>query len=93
MSENNIRISIRLLFRTQFSYLNIYNLRPVFWINIYEYWCEHLTDESKRTYYLSNLRPVFWINIYEYWCKHFTDESKRTYDLSNHIKVSTTKER
>ena len=30
MSENDIRKSIRLLFRTQVSYYHIYNLRPVF---------------------------------------------------------------
>ena len=54
MSENDIRKSIRLLFRTQVSYLNINNLKLVFGRNVYESWCKHLTDELTRAYDLSN---------------------------------------
>ena len=58
MSENDIRKTIWLLFRTQVSYLNIYNLRPLFWRNIYKFWCEDLTDESTRACDLSNHTKV-----------------------------------
>ena len=54
MSESDIRKSIRLLFRTRVSYLNINNLKPVFFRFFYESWCKHLTDESTRVYDLSN---------------------------------------
>ena len=43
-----------MIFRTQVSYLNIYNLRPLFWRNVYKFWCEDLTDESTRACDLSN---------------------------------------
>ena len=32
------------------NYANVYNLKPVFWENIFESWCSHLTDESKLLY-------------------------------------------
>ena len=41
-------------FRTQVSYVNINNLKPVFGGNVYESWCSHLTDESKEAYDLLN---------------------------------------
>ena len=54
MNELEIKRSLQLLFRTQVSYLNINNLKPVFWNNVYEYWCKHINDETTRAYDLSN---------------------------------------
>ena len=54
MNELEIKISLRLLFRTQVSYLNINKLKPGFWNNIYESWCKHINDETTRAYDLSN---------------------------------------
>ena len=51
---NLILKSMRLLFRTQVSYLNINNLKTEFWNNVYESWCKHINEETTRAYDLSN---------------------------------------
>ena len=45
---------MRLLFRTQVSYLNINNLKTGFWNIVYESWCKHINEEATRVYDLSN---------------------------------------
>ena len=49
-----LKKSMRLLFRTQVSYLNINNLKTGFWNNVYEYWCKHINEETKRVYDLKS---------------------------------------
>ena len=54
MNELDIRKSLRLLCKTQVSYLNINNLKTGFWNNVYESWCKHINEETTRAYDLRN---------------------------------------
>ena len=54
MNELDIKKSMRLLFRTQVSYLNINKLKTGFWNNIYESCRKHINEKTTRAYDLSN---------------------------------------
>ena len=49
-----LKKSMRLLFRTQVSYLNINNLKIGFLNNVYESWCKYINEKTTRVYDLSN---------------------------------------
>ena len=54
MNELDISKSLRLLFKTQFSYININNLNIWFWNNVYESWCKQINEKITRAYDLRN---------------------------------------
>ena len=47
MSEEEIRTSIRMLFKYHVSYDNIKDLKAIFWRNNYDSWCSPLSDDTK----------------------------------------------
>ena len=47
MSEEEIRTSIRILFKYHVSYDNIKDLKAIFWRNNYDSWCSPLSDDTK----------------------------------------------
>ena len=54
MNKLDIRKSLRLLCKTQVSYLNINNLKTGFWNNVYDSWYKHINEETTRAYDLRN---------------------------------------
>ena len=58
MSDQEIRNSVQMRFKNHVSYKNIKNVNVIFWENVYELWCNHLTRNINDSYDLSNHSKV-----------------------------------